>query len=81
MEKQMMVTYANSVTVSYSPFEMRMEFYVETPSEGGELSREQIADIRIAPQLAKELQAIISSCVDDYEKNIGKIPVTGNEEN
>lgn len=81
MEKQMMVNYANSVTVSYSPFEMRMEFFVETPVDNEELQREKIADIRIAPQLAKELQAIVGSCVEDYEKNIGKLPVTRNEEN
>ena len=31
METKEMVKYANSVSVSYSPFEMRLEFYVETP--------------------------------------------------
>ncbi len=34
METKEMVKYANSVSVSYSPFEMRLEFYVETPVEG-----------------------------------------------
>lgn len=69
METKEMVKYANSVSVSYSPFEMRLEFYVETPVEGkNEVQRELVGDIRITPQLAKELQGIITSCVEDYEK-------------
>ncbi len=82
METKEMVKYANSVSVSYSPFEMRLEFYVETPVEGkNEVQRELVGDIRITPQLAKELQGIITSCVEDYEKSVGEIPVISRKEN
>lgn len=82
METKEMVKYANSVSVSYSPFEMRLEFYVETPVEGkNEVQRELVGDIRITPQLAKELQGIIASCVEDYEKSVGEIPVISRKEN
>lgn len=74
--------YVNSVSLNYSTYEIRMELFVETPNDdSNSVSRKEVADIRLSPQLAKELVHLLSSTVDSYEKTVGEIPCPGKAEN
>lgn len=67
--------YANSVSLSHSAYEVRMEFFVETPNEEqGDVKRNGISDIRVSPQLAKEMVELLKQTISSYEDNVGKIP-------
>lgn len=67
--------YSNSVTLSHSAYEIRMEFFVETPDEkNAEVKRQMVSDIRISPQLAKEMVELLKQTIVSYEQNVGEIP-------
>lgn len=67
--------YSNSVTLSHSVYEIRMEFFVETPDEkNAEVKRQMVSDIRISPQLAKEMVELLKQTIVSYEQNVGEIP-------
>ena len=68
--------YINAIQLSNSVYEVRMEFYVETPNEDmSEILKRKVSDIRLAPQLAKELIGLLTNVVNAYEENIGEIPL------
>lgn len=68
--------YVNSVSVSHSAYEVRMEFFIESPDSTVEnVERKKVADLRLSPQLLKDLQKIIESTILSYEKTVGKIPI------
>lgn len=70
MSKKNKAVYANGISVSFGPTEVRMLFSLNTPviKEGkdtGELTWDEVADVRINPMLAKRLCNIL---VENLEK-------------
>lgn len=66
--------YVNSVSLSHSPFEIRMELFLETPNdESNEIQKKSVADIRISPQFAKQMSLLLTQIVASYEENYGEI--------
>lgn len=64
--------YANFVAVSHSAYEMRIEFLVESPEQDQRLK--EVADLRLSPQMAKQLCEILKKSIANYEEKIGVIP-------
>lgn len=74
-DKILNAQYANSISLSHSAYEVRIEFFVETPCEElGDINRKGISDIRISPQLAKEMVGLLKQTISSYEDNVGEIP-------
>lgn len=78
MDEKPKAIYSNLVGVSQSPFEVRIEFELETPNDDGEPSVDSLADIRLSPQTAKALRDIMNQAITFYEDNIGMIPAPDN---
>jgi hypothetical protein len=72
--------YANDVQIQTSPWDFRLLFAiiqgVDTATATFEV--EQVADVRMSPQLAKRVAAILQRQVDHYERTIGPIPLAPN---
>lgn len=67
--------YINSASARHSAFEVRLEFFVESPvDDTGEIVKKKVSDIRMSPEFAKELLNILKYTVESYEKNVGAIP-------
>ena len=75
MDEKPRIIYSNMVGVSQSPFEIRLEFGIETPNDGEEPQVEALADIRLSPQTAKALRDIMNQAIMYYEENVGVIPI------
>lgn len=69
--------YANFVAVSNSVYEMRIEFLVESPEQDQRLK--EVADLRLSPQMAKQLCEILKKSIANYEEKIGVIPAMNDE--
>lgn len=81
IENKTNAQYVNSVSVSHSSYEIRTEYYVESPQENEETLREKVADLRLSPQLAKVFLGILEQALISYEENIGKIPIIEDTKN
>lgn len=71
--------YSNDVQVLTLPWDLRLIFGelgdLETDPEGGRsLNITQLAEVRLSPQLAKQLARILSEQLGHYEKRFGDIP-------
>ena len=69
--------YANSVTVSNTFFDFSMLFkkdYIYEAEEGQKKDTEEVAFVRMSPQMAKALCALLQNNVNEYEKQFGNIP-------
>jgi hypothetical protein len=83
METEDKINYVNNATVSYSPYEIRIEFCIETPSEDENepATKQTIKDIRMSPFFAKDFLNVFAQSVDGYEKQFlnGKVKKTEKE--
>ena|ERR1043166_922016 len=69
--------YANDVEVLTTVWDVRLLLgeITSTPSaQTKALKVNQIAELRLSPQIAKRLVAIISDQLEEYEKEFGTIP-------
>lgn len=69
--------YANSLTVSNTFFDFSLLFKKDNiyeTSEGQKKDTEEVAFVRMSPQMAKALCALLSNNVAEYEKQFGTIP-------
>lgn len=69
------VLYANSVTLRHSVYDVQMEFFINVCNADNQNKNELISDIRLSPQLAKEMIGLLTQVVDSYEQAYGEIPV------
>jgi len=69
--------YANDVQVQTSPWDVRLLFAVimAVDQETATLKVEQVADVRMSPQLAKRVADILQRQIEHYEATIGPIPL------
>lgn len=69
------IIYANAFVVTNNLFETNLQFFIETTdAEKHTYIKEQIADIRLSPQLAKVLKSVMNETITEYESKIGLIP-------
>jgi hypothetical protein len=71
--------YSNDVQVQTSPWDLRLTFGelgdLEADPEGNAmLSITQLAEVRLSPQLAKQLARILGEQLASYEDRFGDIP-------
>jgi hypothetical protein len=70
--------YANDVQVQMSPWDMRLVFgevVEQATRETLTIGVLQVGELRISPQLAKQLTAIMCEQLNIYEEQFGPIPV------
>lgn len=70
--------YANDVQVQTSPWDMRLvlgEIANPTTADEPVISIKQLGELRISPQLAKQLTVIMLEQLTAYEARFGNIPV------
>lgn len=72
--------YSNSVEVSQNLFEFKLRFILES-LVGDTVTQEQLADVRMSPQVAKALRDVMVQAVDAYESANGLIPMGIDKEN
>src|SRR4051794_12195133 len=75
--------YANDVQIQTSPWDMRLVFgeigdFLSTANVPT-VNIRQLGELRISPQLAKRLTAIILQQLQAYEETIGQIPVVNQD--
>lgn len=70
--------YTNALTVSNTFFDFTLSFKKENiyENDNGEQKKEQeeVAFIRMSPQMAKALTALLQNNIAKYEKEYGTIP-------
>lgn len=69
--------YANDVQVQITPWDVRLTLgQIGDVASDGEvkISVQQIADVRLSPQLAKKLTIILLGQLQAYEERLGPIP-------
>lgn len=70
--------YANAITVSSTLYDFSLSFKLENIYEvlPGKQERddEEVALVRISPQMAKGLAELLAHNVENYEKQFGPIP-------
>jgi Protein of unknown function (DUF3467) len=68
--------YTNDVQVQTSPWDMRLVLGESAPPEDATsaISIKQLGELRMSPQLAKQLIRIMLDQVKRYEERFGKIP-------
>jgi len=64
--------YTNSAMVNFSPFEFEMTLGLASSTYQG---IRPVVNVRMSPQVAKELVRILSENVAVYEGNFGELPV------
>jgi crotonobetainyl-CoA:carnitine CoA-transferase CaiB-like acyl-CoA transferase len=69
--------YSNDVQFQTNPWDIRLEFGVmRVDSEGGVPVANvlEVAEVRLSPQLAKRVAAILAQQIDAYEARFGLLP-------
>lgn len=69
--------YANAVTLANTFFDFSMLFkrdYVYETEGGQKKDTEEVAFVRMSPQMAKALCALLQNNITEYEKQFGTIP-------
>jgi hypothetical protein len=69
--------YSNDIQVQTTPWDLRLtlgEIVAAPTPDKPVLTIKQLGELRISPQLAKRLAAIISGQIKAYEENFGQIP-------
>ncbi len=69
-ERDTLFVYANSVSVAAGVYDIQLDFGVEINQE-----RVPTARIAMSPQHAKSLQLLLKRVMEDYEANVGRIPL------
>lgn len=75
--KDVKEVYANSLTVSNTFFDFSLLFKKDNiyeTVEGQKKDSEEVAFVRMSPQMAKALCVLLSNNVAEYEKQFGTIP-------
>lgn len=77
--------YVNSVGISVGAYDVMLKFFKESANEiSGQIKMEKddVISLRMSPQLAKAIKAMLEIHLSEYEKAIGVIPeptITTNE--
>lgn len=77
MEENKHELYSNALTVSNTFFDFTLTFKKENIYESEEGQRKEVEDVssvRMSPQLAKALSALLQDNVKQYEEKFGEIP-------
>src|SRR5690242_11723065 len=71
---QFFSVYANDVQLQTTPWDMRFTLGEVIDEENGILGVNQLGELRMSPQLAKRLAAIMAEQLKAYEMRFGEIP-------
>ena len=72
--------YSNDVQVQTSPWDLRLIFSELTDHPSPEsITVNQLAELRVSPQLAKKLTMVMVQLLTEYEEEFGKIPLKDND--
>lgn len=67
--------YTNSFNINASAYDFTFKFYREERTDETNIILNQVAELIMSPQLAKDLINILSGVVESYETDLGKINV------
>ena len=72
--------YSNDVQVQTSPWDLRLIFSELSDQPTPEsITVNQLAELRVSPQLAKKLTMVMIQLLTEYEEEFGKIPLKDND--